>query len=323
MKAFISYSFLDQSKFDDLVKTLGVEDVAYWNSEEIAAGQPLRDKLREAVTKCAACVFLATENSINSGWCLAEAGAFWGAGKPVIVYVQDDAIGEEDLPKQLQGDKWTPHVREVVKALKLYLSEAAQAEAARRSPFADYNRDSMALYALKTKGLREATSDVWLIGATMHHTLSNIQNLIVEKIVAGMDLNVLVADPLGAEFELTAHSFGQEKEDLDTESITTLRACLKIEQRLARQENVRGRLNVRLIDEMFTAGVYFYDPKSETGRMMLVPHVPGQDAAEVPAFVFQPCLNGPLEHYFAMYQRVWNRAIPFNVWAEANSSYLS
>jgi hypothetical protein len=322
MKAFISYSFQDAAKFDDLTYSLDLEKVPYWNTDEIAAGQSLRDKLRDAVRKCAVCVFLATENSIKSSWCLAEVGAFWGAGKPVILYLEDEALRETDLPKQFQGDKWTPHMRDVVKALKLHLSEAAQEEQERRSPLAEYNRDSMALYALKSQGLREALSDVWLIGATMHHTLSNIQSLIMDKITAGMELNVMIADPAGAQYEMTARSFGQEREALELESVTTLKACVRMEQRLNQQENVAGKLNVRLIDELFTAGVYFIDPKSETGRMMLVPHVPGQDAAEVPGFVFQPSSKGPLEHYFDMYQRVWKRATPFKVWAEANGAYL-
>ena len=323
MKAFISYSFNDLAKFENLCYALDKEQVDYWKTEEIAVGQPLRDKLREAVTNCAVCVFLATENSLKSGWCLAEVGAFWGAGKPVLVYLEDDKLNDTDLPKELQGDKWTRHLREVVNSLTFHLQEAAQNARERRNPFANYNRDSMALYALKVEGMRNARSDVWLIGATMHHTLSNIQNLIVEKIVGGIELNVVVADPLGKEFEMTAHSFGQEKGELEAESITTLKGCRKIDRLLAQQASVAGRFNVRLIDEMFTAGVYFFDPKSETGRMMLVPHVPGQDAAEVPAFVFQPTPEGPLEHYLAMYERVWSRAIPFKIWTEANSSYLA
>ena len=323
MKTFISYSFEDKDKFDNLCWSLDAQGITYWKTDEIAAGEPLRGRLREAVAGCAVCVFLATKNSIKSGWCLAEVGAFWGAGKPVVVYVEDSGLQETDLPKQLQGDKWTPQIKEVVGALKFHLGAAAQDERERRSPLVDYNRNSIELYAIKAKGLREASSEAWMIGATMHHTLSNYQTVLTEKIIAGMELNVLVADPKGAEFGLTARSFGQEIGDLEAESTVTLRACKRMESVLDKQENVGGRLNVRLIDELFTAGVYFFDPESETGRMMLVPHVPGQDAAEVPCFVFQPATNGPLEHYFAMYQNVWRRATPFKVWNEANGSYLT
>ena len=323
MNTFISYSFKDEAKFDDLCFTLETHNIAFWNTDEIAAGQVLGDKLREAVSKCAVCVFLATKNSLNSGWCLAEVGAFWGAGKPVVVYLQDSELGEADLPKQLQRDKWTAKVSDVIKALKVHLSEAAAKEREHRSPLVAYKHQSMALYGVKLDGLSAAKSDVWLIGATMHHTLENTLGIITDKIIAGVEINMLIADPKGAGFEMTAYSFGQDKEALEGESIRTLKECKRIWNRLDQQAEVKGKLDVRLIDEPFPAGVYFYDPKSETGRMMLVPHVPGQDAAEVPVFVFQPAPNGPLEHYFSMYQRVWKRATRFQVWAEANGSYLT
>lgn len=322
MKTFISYSFDDAAKFDDLCYTLDNHNILYWKTDEIAAGHVLGDKLREAVAKCAVCVFLATKNSIESKWCLAEVGAFWGAGKPVIVYLQDK-LEESDLPKQLQRDKWTARVSDVVKALKVHLDEAAQKERERRSPLVAYESQSMALYGVKLAALRAATSDVWYIGATMHHTLENTLTVITDKIVAGVEINILIADPAGPRFEMTAHSFGQDKEALEGESIRTLKECKRVWKRLESHAEVKGKFDVRLIDEPFPAGVYFYDPQSEAGRMMLVPHVPGQDAAETPVFVFQSCPNGPLEHYFSMYQRVWRRATPYKAWAESNSSYLT
>jgi hypothetical protein len=157
MNTFISYSFKDEAKFADLCFTLKTHNIVYWNTDEIAAGQPLGDKLREAVTKCAVCVFIATKNSLDSGWCLAEVGAFWGAGKPVIVYLQDSDLGEADLPKQLQRDKWTARVSDVVMALNVHLGEAAQKEREGRSPLVAYKHQSMALYSIKLDGLCAAT----------------------------------------------------------------------------------------------------------------------------------------------------------------------
>ncbi|HEV2859618.1 MAG TPA: toll/interleukin-1 receptor domain-containing protein [Pyrinomonadaceae bacterium] len=321
MKAFISYSFSDKEKFENLCFTLDGRNIPYWKTDEIAVGEQLRNKLREAVTKCPVCVFIATKKSLQSGWCLAEVGAFWGAGKPVIVYLDDPELTDDNLPKQLQGDKWTRQVKEVVTSLTFYLDKALQDERQRRSPLVDYNRDSLALYGVKAHALRAATSDVWMFGATMHHTLGNFTSVIIEQIIAGVEYNVLISDPTGSKFEMAACSFGQKKEDLEIESITTLNACTRIEKLLEREEKVGGKLNVRLVDNLFPAGVYFFDPRSEAGRMILVPHVPEQDAAEVPGFIFQPSPNGPLEHYFSMYQRVWKQGIPFKDWTAANGSY--
>lgn len=323
MKAFISYSFKDKEKFENLCYILEGRNIPFWNTDEIAVGEQLRAKLREAVTKCPVCVFLATKNSLKSGWCLSEVGAFWGAGKPVIVFLDDNDLGDDDLPKQLQGDKWARGVKEVVASLKIYIDKALQAESERRSPLVEYNRDSIALYAIKAKAMRTATSDVWMFGAVMHHTMSNFTSVIIEQIKAGIEYNVLISDPTGEKFEMSACSFGQKKGELEIESITTLKACTRMEELLEQEESVSGKLNVRLIDDLFPAGVYFFDPRSETGRMLLVPHVPAQDAAEVPGFIFQSSTNGPLEHYFTMYQRIWKQATPLKIWAAANSSYWS
>ena len=126
MKVFISHSFHDKNKFDDLCFAFEHQAIPLWKPEEIAAGQALREELRSAIETCAVCVFIATQNSLTSGWCQAEIGAFWGAGKPVVVYLGDDKLKKEELPAQFQPDKWASTTREVADAVKRLVSEAAQ-----------------------------------------------------------------------------------------------------------------------------------------------------------------------------------------------------
>lgn len=126
MKAFISFSFEDRNKFEDISYAFQRDGIEYWKVEEIAAGQSLRDKLKDAIRRCAACVFIATPRSLESGWCQAEIGAFWGAGKPVIVYLAGEQLTEENLPKQFKGDKFATSIREVVDAMKIHLDEVTE-----------------------------------------------------------------------------------------------------------------------------------------------------------------------------------------------------
>jgi TIR domain len=105
MATFISYSFQDQHKFDDICYALEQAGVKYWRTEEIVAGRSLRDELQAAIRKCSVCVFIATPRSLESAWCQAEVGAFWGIGRPVVVYLADEAVSADKLPKQFQGDK--------------------------------------------------------------------------------------------------------------------------------------------------------------------------------------------------------------------------
>jgi hypothetical protein len=122
---FVSYSFQDKAQFDNVLWALEGAGISVWNSSEIAAGEVLRDKLRSAIANCLVCIFVATRNSIASGWSQAELGAFWGAAKPVIIYLEDSNLRSDELPKQFQSDKWATTIREVVDSVKRHLNETS------------------------------------------------------------------------------------------------------------------------------------------------------------------------------------------------------
>jgi hypothetical protein len=126
VRVFISYDFEDKSKFDDICFAFENSDIVPWKTDEIAAGEVLRDRLRHAIETCAVCVFVATRKSLASGWCQAEIGAFWGAAKPVVMYLPSEELRAEELPKQFQADKWAVTTREVVESVKVHLRKAAQ-----------------------------------------------------------------------------------------------------------------------------------------------------------------------------------------------------
>ena len=124
MLVFVSYSFEDENKFQNVAYALKIEGIEYWKSQEITAGHSLRDRLRAAIQSVPVCVLIATQRSLTSEWCLAEIGAFWGAGKPVIVYLAGDGLEETDVPKQFQGDKFATNIPEVVEAVRDHLHNA-------------------------------------------------------------------------------------------------------------------------------------------------------------------------------------------------------
>jgi len=49
---------------------------------------------------------------------MAELGAFWGAGKHVIIFLADPEITETQLPDQFQGDLWTRDARRVLSSIQ-------------------------------------------------------------------------------------------------------------------------------------------------------------------------------------------------------------
>ena len=117
-RVFISYSHEDSALYTTLCLALDASGVSRRDVSRLPLGQPLAEGLRAAIDECDVCVFLATARSLQSKWCLAELGAFWGAGKKVIVYLADPAIDESVLPPQFRGNLWTANATELVQGIK-------------------------------------------------------------------------------------------------------------------------------------------------------------------------------------------------------------
>jgi hypothetical protein len=126
MSAFISYSHEDIETYETLCLALKGEGLPYWKPETMEAGESLTDQLREAINRCDVCIFLATRHSVESKWCLAEVGAFWGAGKRVIVFLVGSGIDQGKIPPQFQSDLSTSHVEEVIRAARSRITDAAE-----------------------------------------------------------------------------------------------------------------------------------------------------------------------------------------------------
>src|SRR5262245_25972730 len=124
MPVFISHSFENKAEFDNLADALEQQGIEYWKPESMRAGALLSEQLRQSITAAEVCVFVATRHSVASSWCGAELGAFWGAGKPVIVYVAEASLSEDELPKQFRGHLIERRIARVVKAVQAHLTEA-------------------------------------------------------------------------------------------------------------------------------------------------------------------------------------------------------
>ena len=125
MTVFISHSFENRPEFDNIVDALVSADVPYWNPANVKSGSSLRDQLRQAVEHCSLCIFVATHRSLESSWCGAELGAFWGAGKPIIVYVADSSLADENLPPIVQGDVWERRISRIAARAKELVGQSA------------------------------------------------------------------------------------------------------------------------------------------------------------------------------------------------------
>lgn len=125
MTVFISHSFDNKPEFDNIVDALTQAGVPYWDPAEIKSGDSLREQLRQAIYSCSVCIFVATHRAVHSSWCGAELGAFWGAGRPIIVYLADSSLVDEELPPIVHGDVWDRRISRVVARAKEFAIEVA------------------------------------------------------------------------------------------------------------------------------------------------------------------------------------------------------
>ena len=117
MPAFISHSFQDVAVYSTLCLALDSAGADHWDPKTMAAGESLSDQLRSAIKSCEACVLIATRRSVESPWCLAELGAFWGAGKSVILFMADPDLADSVLPPQFKGNLRANTAQELISAL--------------------------------------------------------------------------------------------------------------------------------------------------------------------------------------------------------------
>lgn len=141
MPLFISHSHKDESFYSALCLALDGAGIPRWDVSGIAAGLNLADQLRIAIEQCEACVFLATRRSIESQWCHAELGAFWGAGKKVVIYLADPDVTEGEFPPQLRGNVWANSARQLIDAVGAACKPTQTYDAFLSSPMAAYSSE--------------------------------------------------------------------------------------------------------------------------------------------------------------------------------------
>jgi hypothetical protein len=128
MPVFISHSFENKAEFDNIADALEQKGIEYWKPGTLKAGSLLSEQLRQSIVEAELCVFVATRHSLGSSWCGAELGAFWGADKPVVIYVAEASLSEDEMPKQFKGHLFERRIARVVEAVQAHLAKLRKTE---------------------------------------------------------------------------------------------------------------------------------------------------------------------------------------------------
>lgn len=123
---FISHDMDDREEFQNIVDELADRGIPYFDPEKMLPGGVLSDMLRQAISQSVGCIFIATRKSLDSKWCFAELGAFWGAGKPVSVYLADAGVSGEELPPQLRSSLLGRRLKRIADSAEAWLGKAAE-----------------------------------------------------------------------------------------------------------------------------------------------------------------------------------------------------
>ena len=118
MPAFVSHKAEEKGIYSALCLALDGAGVPRWDPDKMSRGESLADQLRIAINKCEVCIFIATKRSVASSWCLSELGAFWGAGKRVLLFMAEPELKDSVLPPQFKGDLKVNTANELIEAAK-------------------------------------------------------------------------------------------------------------------------------------------------------------------------------------------------------------
>lgn len=145
MPVFLSHSFQDEAVYSTLRLALVGAGVELWDREAISVGESLSDQLKEAIRICDTCVLTSTRRSVESTWCHAELGAFWGAGKKVILFMVDPDLAESVLAPQFKGIVRASSVHKLIEGLEKAVPNEETANNARVLQLTPRTHDSMSI----------------------------------------------------------------------------------------------------------------------------------------------------------------------------------
>lgn len=157
---------------------------AWIDLDQIAAGQPIAERIQEGVGRSACCIFLLNSHSVSSTWCMAEVGAFWGAGKPVIIYPIEPHC---EAPPFLAGLRRANSLEEILRACRIIIREDRTAtlpstlvkafqESALvntfRIPVGDHERERRVAFLVEEERKRPANMSFRLVASSGFNYLS-------------------------------------------------------------------------------------------------------------------------------------------------------
>lgn len=196
MKLFISHKHDDSAVYSMVCMALDSVNMDRFDPMSMRAGESLDLQLKVAIQECDVCVFLATSRSIESKWCLAELGAFWGAGKTVIMFMVDPDLTDASLPPQFKGSLKASTAKDLIRSIQDHRQLKAQNPANLPPRFVrtagEYGNDSDWASVLERTSKR---FDIMGIEMAGWRRTQHFPDMIKRKVADGCRVRVLMVHP--------------------------------------------------------------------------------------------------------------------------------
>jgi hypothetical protein len=197
MKIFISYPYESKStmiRLRDYLTGRGFSSI-FRDDRRISPGEVISNQLRDAFVDSDCCIFLLTKYSQQSAWCMQEIGAFWGAGKPIIVYRTDRSL---KVPPLFSSDRLANTQEEVYHGLskleKIIRDGVAPVDNVVQNVFPHAESGDFREFVKK---LIPCTKRIRLIGAALDIFADpDFKQKVMERAASGhCELEIYLADP--------------------------------------------------------------------------------------------------------------------------------
>ncbi len=172
----------------------------------------------------------------------------------------------------------------------------------------DYAPNSEEFSDDRVRFLKDAETEVLLIGTVLYRTPKEARGAIVDAVKRGVKVYLLVADPDGAHYPANASFFRDSTAELKKEFEATIAGYLTIRADLQPHGVLPGEFELRIVDRVFPSAMYFYDAQTPKGKLVLVARDFDKNAPEMPAFLFQTTAGGPVTRYYQSAKELWNTA---------------
>lgn len=153
--------------------------------------------------------------------------------------------------------------------------------------------------------LKQAKQEVWFVGTTFFISLDQYHDLLLNRLVDGINLNFLILDPASEAVGRVAGLMAVTPKEVFHDCMSGMRILSRtIEE--AKKRNASGELRLKIVADPIQTRLYMFDPRAPDGYFYYVPQLNGTNPQTLPGFLAANSKALYCEAYFKGVLKSWN-----------------